>query len=230
MRAMYPCLSLVAFLTLLLFASEPAVAVPNCSQVDTGFCLNPDPVNCTVSLEWRGSCGNGDRQWRCVWSGPECEDAGNSEWIDCTCNGVGCDCLVAGTLIAMADGTEKPIEALQVGDMVMTYIEVEGATAIGQVERVHTPYLVGSYILVTGKIGMTENHPVLRDGEWAGAGTLEVGDKLVAINGFDLEITSVERIMKAVKVYNVQVSTHTYIADGVVVHNKEDCEEYMQAP
>jgi hypothetical protein len=52
----------------------------------------------------------------------------------------------------MADGTEKPIEAVQVGDMVITYIEVEGATAIGQVERVHTPYLVGSYILVNGKI------------------------------------------------------------------------------
>jgi hypothetical protein len=57
MRAMYPCLSLVAILTLLLFASESAVAVPNCSQVDTGFCLNPDPVNCTVSLEWRGAAG-----------------------------------------------------------------------------------------------------------------------------------------------------------------------------
>ena len=132
MRATSPCLSLVAILALLLFASDSAVAVPNCSQVDTGFCLNPDPVNCTVSIEWRGSCGNGDRQWRCVWAGGACQHAGSSEWIDCTCNGVGCDCLLAGTLITMADGTEKPIEALQVGDLVTTYIEVKAQPRSGK--------------------------------------------------------------------------------------------------
>ncbi len=41
---------------------------------------------------------------------------------------------------------------------------------------------------------------------------------------------AIDKIERAAKVYNIQVSSHTYIADGVVVHNKDDCEQYMQAP
>ena len=30
-------------------------------------------------------------------------------------------------------------------------------------------------------------------------------------------------------VYNFQVEDETYLADGIAVHNKEDCEEYSQS-
>jgi len=219
-------------MTLVFFALpiQSSDAVPNCSQVNPGFCLNPDPANCTVSLEWQGSCANGDRQWRCVWSGQECIDAGPSGWIDCTCTGQGCDCLLAGTMIMMADGTEKPIETVLVGDLVMGFSRLDCASVVGRVERVHAPYLVERYILLNGHIGMTENHPVLLQDEWVGAGRLRLGDRVLTSTGGDLEIMAIDKIERAAKVYNIQVSSHTYIADGVVVHNKDDCEQYMQAP
>jgi len=47
-------------------------------------------------------------------------------------------------------------------------------------------------------------------------------------SGKHLEVASVERIEETVQVYNFQVNVGTYVADGVVVHNKEDCEDYEQ--
>lgn len=128
----------------------------------------------------------------------------------------------------MADGTSKPIEDLQVGDRVLSYDERGFATAQGEIVQVHPPYSVDHYYRINGKLRITEFHPVLSGNKWVAVGTLKVGDTMKTPSGLETTVASVERIDQAVHVYNVQVSTSTYVADGIVVHNKEDCLQYEQ--
>ena len=65
-------------------------------------------------------------------------------------------------------------------------------------------------------------HPVYSNGKWVEIGKLKVGDDLLNAQGQPEKIFSIEKITAPVTVYNLEVNPyHTYIAEGVVVHNKE---------
>jgi len=108
---------------------QDVAAAPLCSQINANdFCYPCLPG--TATIEWRGDCANLDREWQCHWT---CGGPGGtySDWIPCNCpgEGGGCDCLMAGTPVTMADGSTKPVEQIKVGDMVMSYDESTGFLA-----------------------------------------------------------------------------------------------------
>ena len=89
---------------------------------------------------------------------------------------------------------------------------------------------------LNGRITATEAHPFLTTEGWKSAnpeasapiyesygiaiGKLEVGDILVGSSS-NVELSSLESKEERVKVYNFTTeSTHTYMVDGVVSHNK----------
>jgi hypothetical protein len=93
----------------------------------------------------------------------------------------------------------------------------------------HLPFLADSYYIINGKIRVTHTHPFLSDGRWVGAENLKVGDH-VAGDGSEETIYSIERVDEPGMAYNFQVTTSTYVAAGLVVHNKEDCLIFKQYP
>jgi hypothetical protein len=219
----------------LLLVTSGASAVPNCSQINSSFCA-PIPECPNKEIIWRGSCSNNppDREWQCHWknctSGPS--DL-YSDWVPCSCpgqGGEGCDCLLAGTPITLADGTTKPVEAIQVGDRVLGYDEASKSMKAAVVVATHIPFETDHFYIINRKIRMTEAHPVLAGGKWVAVADLKVGDHLTDSRGLVQPILSIEEVDDVAPTYNFQVSGGTYVAGGIVVHNKENCEHFQQYP
>ena len=141
-------------------------------------------------------------------------------------------CFIAGTKIDMANGTQKNIEDIKVGDKVQA---IAGKT--DTVSYVHD-IKIKNHVLWTlnGHITATESHPFLTEKGWKSAnpvaslpiyksygiaiGKLEVGDLLIGSEGV-VELTKLKSRKENVKVYNfTTASTHTYMVDGIVSHNK----------
>jgi hypothetical protein len=204
-------------------------------------------------------CGN----YRCNAERTACRTSCTTN-ADCqspaTCVGGACQlsgggdpgggCFVAGTRIAMADGTSKPIELVAPGDLVV------GHDGINQVRGIHRPVLGHRplFALNDGSAFVTAGHPFLTEEGWKAidpdvaavevpglpVSRLAVGDRLLALApalvamggpdesaGARWEAVPVRRIdgqaaAPATPLYNLLVDgDHTYVADELLVHNKE---------
>ena len=204
--------------------SDPCAGVV-CSSPPAAFCLDPDTVRRYATT---GSCAQG----LCSYAPTDtiCVDG---------CSAGRCiiilppPCFPAGTLITMADLSTVPIEAVKVGDRVLAYDAVTGRSAPGRVlETFVHPYLAGSTLVrINDRLAATPEHPFFRNGAWAPAGTIGVGDQLLhmeigARGGpafLQAPVMSVRRevIPSETAVYNLEIDElHDYFADGVLVHNK----------
>ncbi len=84
------------------------------------------------------------------------------------------------------------------------------------------------YYEINGRIRCTATHPVLSRGKWVAVGCLKVGDVLTGADGRAVTVFAVTRVDMPAPVFNFHVSTGTYVAGGVIVHNKENCQQYIQ--
>jgi hypothetical protein len=67
-------------------------------------------------------------------------------------------------------------------------------------------------------------------GSWVTVDDLEVGDNLTSSTGAANEIYTIQRVQERVMVYNLTVSVGTYVANGVVAHNKNAWAIYYPGP
>ena len=143
-------------------------------------------------------------------------------------NGVSCGsitcptgtCFVSGTPILMADGSTRPIENVKVGDKILAFDEKTKTLKEDSV-KLFFQHDGQEYLVVNDSLKVTPNHPVYSEGKWVEIGKLPIGSKLLNSQGQAEEITSIRLVREPVKVYNLEVNPyHTYIAGGVVVHNK----------
>ena len=168
------------------------------------------------------SCQHPAVQSGCCTEGDSFDEVTSACVVTATCPGGG-GCFLAGTMITMADGTEKNIEFMKEGDMVLSYDEASKQMKPGMVEKIlHHPN-EDLYFVINGHMKVTPIHPLLSQGVWKEAGTLKVGDTLTDVNGKDVPIVTMERVEKEVDIYNFEVKDyHTYVAEGMIVHNKID--------
>ena len=132
-----------------------------------------------------------------------------------------CSCFLAGTKITMADRTEKPIEKIAVGDMVLAYDEKTGDLKPDRVSVVHEPVEADGYLIVNETLLLTRAHPVLTPAGWKEIGGLAVGDKLIGADKKEIVIASIKASPGKVTVYNFATNPYeTYVANGIIVHNK----------
>jgi predicted lipid-binding transport protein (Tim44 family) len=136
-------------------------------------------------------------------------------------------CFLPDTPITLADGSRRAISAIQPGDRVQAYTP-DGQPAVAIVQRVLT-HEVDSYLVVRtdrAELHVTEEHPF-----YVGHGVFRAIDSLLpgeSINAYDgagaftpQRLLAIERRFAHVTVYNLQVDgPHTYLANGVAVHNK----------
>jgi len=134
----------------------------------------------------------------------------------------------------MVDKSTKPIEAIAVGDRVLAYDEASGIMSPSEVVALHAPVLSESHLVINGFLRVTAVHPFLTKGRWLQAGRLKVGDTLTMADGSQTRITEIRREAVETMVYNFSVAMGTFVAEGVIVHNKDlpyeqqpcqDCEE-----
>lgn len=134
-------------------------------------------------------------------------------------------CFSPETLITMADGSEKKIVDVKIGEYVLSADEFTGERTVSRVAR--TWEHVGSYpTLLINDIEVTSLHKfkVARSGEelWIAAKEIRIGDALVGVNQ-NIEVTSSVPHGALNAVYNLTtVPSHTYFAGGVLVHNVKD--------
>ena len=167
----------------------------------------------------------------------------DNEWLRIleTCSYHGPSCFIAGTMVALADGTEKSIERLVAGDVLLGMDGVHNT-----VIEMEVPF-IGDRVLYAfngGNFFVTAEHPfMLETGQWASIDpeateeeqpgfeekygkikSLEVGDVVVLKDNKKLKLEIIEsrdRYTKTMPVYNpVLDGNHTYYADGFLVHNK----------
>jgi intein/homing endonuclease len=91
-------------------------------------------------------------------------------------------CLASGTMISMADGSEKPVEMVEAGDLVLTINQDTYGLEPKSVDRRLDNGLKETVIVRTAarNLQVTPNHPLLVNNTWIDAGDLRVGD-LVAV-------------------------------------------------
>lgn len=153
-----------------------------------------------------------DVKWPDFRITPECEKFVNN------------NCFLPGAMILMADGTEKSIETVQMGDEVISHLGISR-----KVISVFDTYATHQIRTITRKgddraLHATTNHPFFvnvgdRYGIFA-AEDLRVGDMLRGLNETSFNILSIESSETAAHVYNIEVDVdHTYVANGVAVHN-----------
>jgi hypothetical protein len=131
-------------------------------------------------------------------------------------------CFVAGTAITMADGSEKPIEAIQAGDHVLSYDPSRSTMVEGTVRTVMIHPDTPALIRINGYLVTTPEHRFFVDGRWVEGRRLEVGQTLFTNNlaAADEPITQLESLPGEATTYNFEVADfHDYFAGGVLVHN-----------
>ena len=134
------------------------------------------------------------------------------------------ECFVASTKIKMADGSQKAIVDVEEGDYVASFDEKTGKIVSKRVLSVRcTGYKdVYEFKTLSGKkVTSTNNHPVWTKQGWKYICEAEELATLNTKTGVYFYETMLGSKPKGYcKVYNMEVEdTHTYIANGFIVHN-----------
>ena len=145
-------------------------------------------------------------------------------------------CFVAGSKVLMADFTEKNIESVEIGDLVIS----QRGEANKVIKLYHHPMEDRVLYTVNGLLEMTDSHPVLTTKGWKSlnpektkeihpdliiSGKLTFGDAVRKYDNFrKFYIEEVETLRKRktlIPVFNLDVDgDDTFVVDNFVVHNK----------
>lgn len=133
--------------------------------------------------------------------------------------GCGCDlCFRKGTMILMADESEKPIEIIEVGDRVMSF--TEGGDLVPGVVTQLFHHEEPAALIQVNEVTTTMKHRFLTaSGAFKAVEDLLTDDQLVNQAGESVPYT-IKTLDVKEKVYNFETTPHhTYIAGGYRVHN-----------
>ncbi|MFC9692915.1 RHS repeat-associated core domain-containing protein [Kribbella sp. NPDC056951] len=157
--------------------------------------------------------------------------------------------FIAGTLVQLANGKQKPIDRLQVGDLVMAADPATGKVSaqavVGTIVGHGVKELVELKLTTTDAAGRqsmstltaTDGHPfyIPSAGRWVDASMLRAGDELVALDRSQrVAVVDARAYQFATSVYNLSVKTaHNYYVgagrSSALVHNCGSETEFGQA-
>lgn len=131
-------------------------------------------------------------------------------------------CFAGETLVLMANGSEKRIEAIKKGDRIKTFSDpISRKTTEAEVTEVWRNTIF-EYLIINKNIRVSQEHQIFSNNRFIDAGLLKVGDWLLDYNGNKKKIDSIEIKHDALVVYNLRIDPeHTFFAGGIYVHNQE---------
>jgi len=153
-------------------------------------------------------------------------------------------CFLKGTKITLADKSQKKIEDLCVGEMILTY-QIKGLSNLKKDQkheimnwsqdtmngtfrrnRIRNIWVnpTDRYIVINDKLRVTNFHiiHVKRDDEYKflPAEKVQLGDKLFTDKGKYESITDIKQVSDKTEVYNIEVKKNkTYFAENYLVHH-----------
>jgi len=149
-------------------------------------------------------------------------------------------CFAAGTPVSMADGTEKAIEDVNVGDFVLTFNEATGQTEPAEVLELQQPVREGLYIVKfdNGKVlKVTNDHPLMTKDGWAAIevdaalkgyaltqiAPLVIGSEVMQKDGSYAAVTSIGYEAGDVQTYTLKKvdKNRNFFANGFLAHNQK---------
>ncbi len=144
-------------------------------------------------------------------------------------------CFPAGMMVTMADLSEKAIDTISEGDMVLA----SGMQSAEVLDVWTMPKESRLIFNINGKLRITKDHPIKIIGPtsstWAAMDPeaaadlhpelniqqLEIGQTLVGPDGYREALETIETQVEDSQVYNLNVSgDDTYFVQGLLVHNK----------
>jgi hypothetical protein len=154
-------------------------------------------------------------------------EEGGESLVKKTARKIPCGCFVAGTLILTSSGS-KPIEQIEVGDIVWAYNDTTGVYGQKRVKTLFRYERDSVYFIQTGNevIKATADHPFYIGGRWLRVAELKVGDSVKLFDGSNLVIEQITIMPGRTTVYNFEVEDyHTYYVGEakVLVHNSGPC-------
>lgn len=152
------------------------------------------------------------------------------EWDDSTCPCIR-ECVPGGTLVTLADGRSRPIEQFAQGDALAT-VGPSGDLTSALVEEVFVhrdgPYVLDRIESSGGhELLVTPNHPVWTvERGYVPASDLVVGAHVLVLDPAsgaahaETLVSIVREFATTDVVYNLKTSRSSYVAAGILVHNK----------
>jgi hypothetical protein len=149
----------------------------------------------------------------------------------------GSTCFPAGTKILLADGKQKNIEDIKIGDKIISYDgQKQTESTVKELESPIRGHLYTLTFADGSTLRLTREHPLFTSTGWRSispretaaenpnliVGKLSIGDRVLNHNNRFIEITSMEYLPGKVQTYNLKkVSVHNnFFADGKLAHNK----------
>lgn len=132
-------------------------------------------------------------------------------------------CFAARTLIKMADGSEKAIEKIKIGDQIMTFEDEKTPQLTKATVQGISAHSVKELLVINHELKVTPEHKMYISGNWSYAGSIKLGDILINSQNEKIAVKTINKeIAGDIPVYNIVVSQyHTYFADNFYVHNAE---------
>ncbi len=162
--------------------------------------------------------------------------------------GVGAWCFVAGTKIAMSDGSEKNIEDVELDDEVMSWDEmsneIKSSKVIGTKQPIHDDMVVIRFsndvvnentfdhpYYIKGKGWCSHSPQLTKERYDMDAELLEVGDVCYQrkLDGEleEVEVSFIKENVKEVQTYIIELDNFkTFFANGILTHNKDGSTTY----
>lgn len=192
----------------------------------SGFDVPPDTTNPFDSGFFGGGSGGVTGYGTGLEGIPDPDFGGNTAG-----GSIGYNCFTANTLVTMADGTEKTISSIKVGEKVKSEI---GESTVLEIQ-IHDEGDYEVYSINGSKPFVTEEHPFKTIDGWKAidpfltfekhqisSNALNLQDIVYKIDGKEV-INSIEMgSVKYPKVYNLSLDNeHVYYANGYLVHNNK---------
>lgn len=214
-------------------------AIPIASCCNTVACCNlgldqgelrSNTEVCLSNLNMRAECcghlANSLSDCPCQSSTKTCQGTGEYQCANCG-DICGAACLLKGTKVTMADGSQKNIEDIVKGDLVLSF---NYATKQNQASKVLNTFVKESntFFLINDVLKVTGRHQLLVNGKWEYAVFVQKGDKLQGVDGEEIVVDSIKTVTKPnkVRVYDLYIEgTHTYYAENLIVHNDDQKQE-----
>ncbi|MHD0317740.1 Hint domain-containing protein [Fusobacterium sp. THCT1E2] len=128
-------------------------------------------------------------------------------------------CLEENTRILMADGTQKPIKEIRIGERVMS--DSGENQIVKNVWQGREEHMMCIELKNGSKITLTENHPVKTTKGIKRADAIDENDEIVMAYGEKYKISSISCIEYGNRVYNLDISGNFMIAEGIAVGDFE---------
>ena len=128
-------------------------------------------------------------------------------------------CLEENTRILMADGTQRSIRNIKIGEEVMS--DSGKTQRVMNVWQGREEHMMCIELKNGSKIILTDSHPIKTAAGIKRADAIDENDEIVMVYGEKHKIFSISCIEYGNRVYNLDISGNFMIAEGIVVGDFE---------